>query len=265
MSIRHAIKVGLQGRPQLLKTFLYLYHEVRFIISRIALKVKYPGVRVIRYSSEELSAQHLEGFRSQFGQDFFITKNFFHSKYGGIFMDIGCNHPENLNNTYYLERRLGWSGIAFDPIARFVEQWTAQRNATFMPVALGDQEGCREFVEIDNKDGWANMLSAFADRTREESLHYGYRTYEVRVRRASDVLKELDIEKVDFISIDVEGAELGVLSGLDMQRYTPRVILSENNNGLLGSELVRKYLLAQGYYFHARIWISDDVFVRKAP
>ncbi len=34
-------------------------------------------------------------------------------------------------------------------------------------------------------------------------------------------------EPIDFISIDVEGHELSVLSGFDLQRFAPRVVLLE--------------------------------------
>lgn len=177
-------------------------------------------------------------------------------------MDIGCNQPEYLNNTFYLEKRLAWSGLAFDPIARYKDDWSTQRSSEFFAVALGAEEGEREFAEVDNQDGWANMMSAFVDKARPEDLRMGYKSYQVQVKRASQILLERGVSAVDFVSIDVEGAEFDVLTGLDLKRNGPKVLLVENARGLTGEESLRRYLLTQGYRLHARIWTCDDVFVK---
>jgi hypothetical protein len=76
------------------------------------------------------------------------------------------------------------------------------------------------------------------------------------------VLDECAVSHVDLLSIDVEGAEMDVLAGLDLARHPPRVIVAENCKGLLGGDTVRQYLQEHGYRFYARIWTTDDVFVR---
>jgi hypothetical protein len=129
----------------------YLYHEARYLYSKIILTIKYPRLIVIRYSVSEIREQRLNGFNSQFGQDYYVLTNFFNGVEGGLFLDVGCNEPIYNNNTACLEKSFKWSGIACDPISHHKEAWREKRPSTqFLPVALGAIEGEREFVEIDN-------------------------------------------------------------------------------------------------------------------
>lgn len=260
--IRDFAKRVLKGSPTLFRWAQRLYHEARFQYSKAVLRMRYAGLTVVRYSDAEIARQRGQGFQSQFGQDHFVAQTLFQGRRGGTFLDIGCNQPEYLNNTHYLEKVAGWSGLAFDAIARYEPAWKAERSATFVPVALGANNESREFVEIENREGWANMMSAFADKARPEDLRMGFKRYAVTVRRASEVLDEHRVESIDFASIDVEGAEIEVLAGLDLQRHAPRVLLIENTKGLTGDEGLRRYLKQRGYRLHARIWTCDDVYVR---
>jgi len=51
-------------------------------------------------------------YYSQAGQDKFIA-NLFNFSPNGYFVDVGCWHPTNNNNSYFLET-LGWKGICID-------------------------------------------------------------------------------------------------------------------------------------------------------
>ena len=50
----------------------------------------------------------------------------------------------------------------------------------------------------------------------------------IKVRTLTEILTECGIESVDILSIDVEGGEIGVLKGLDWERWRPKVIQIEN-------------------------------------
>lgn len=52
------------------------------------------------------------------------------------------------------------------------------------------------------------------------------------------------LSHIDILSIDVEGGELKVLKGLDLQKYNPRIILVEN---VFNSTELVDYILSQGY------------------
>lgn len=52
----------------------------------------------------------------------------FGKDYKGTFVDIGCRHPVNHNNTYFLEK-YGWKGYAVD-LANFDAEWKTSRPNT---------------------------------------------------------------------------------------------------------------------------------------
>ena len=44
-----------------------------------------------------------------------MIRDYFQDRRGGVFVDVGANHYQEASKTYYLETRLGWSGIAIEP------------------------------------------------------------------------------------------------------------------------------------------------------
>jgi FkbM family methyltransferase len=261
-NIRAVIKKSLNSFPRLKSGLQWIYHNGIFYSSWIILRVKYPRLKIVRYSAKETKEQRSLGFQSQFGQDYFIFSEFFQNSKKKFFLDIGCNQPKFLNNSYYLEKYLDWDGLAFDPISTYEMQWKEHRSAKFILTALGSSSRDEEFIEIDNCQDWGNMMSGLKDHVREEDLKMGYKSYIVKVSPLSQILNTLNIEKIDFASMDVEGAELDILEGLDFSRHSPDVLLIENYAGLSGSDSLRKYLIERGYRYHARIWTCDDVFVK---
>jgi hypothetical protein len=50
---------------------------------------------------------------SQAGQDIFVL-TCLNGKKNGTFLDLGCNNPIKINNTYLLEKKFNWSGLSID-------------------------------------------------------------------------------------------------------------------------------------------------------
>jgi len=77
-------------------------------------------------------------------------------------------------------------------------------------------------------------------------------TYRVRVRPLSAVIDELGIETIDLLKIDVEGAEIDVLSGID-QRHWPmiRQAAVEVDGWKKTYPLIREIFESKGFRVHA--------------
>jgi hypothetical protein len=74
----------------------------------------------------------------------------------------------------------------------------------------------------------------------------------------SNVLEQRGITKVDFLSIDVEGAELSVLSGINFNKIEIDIILIESNEDSFAIE----YLTGMNY---TRILnVGNNHFFRRA-
>lgn len=74
-----------------------------------------------------------ENTYSQVGQDLFVL-SLFPKDYKGFFWDIGCQLPDNINNTYLLEQN-GWIGASFD-IIDYSEEWKIRQTPFYQRDAL---------------------------------------------------------------------------------------------------------------------------------
>ena len=66
-------------------------------------------------------------FNSQSGQDEFVLK-VLNNKHNGFFLEIGSNHPININNTYILENEFNWSGIMVEYDQSYIDLYQTYRK-----------------------------------------------------------------------------------------------------------------------------------------
>jgi len=126
-------------------------------------------------------------------------------------VDAGAHHGLY---TLLASKRVGWDGrvIAIEPspreCARLEKHLRMNRcsNTELVTCALGEDPGEAELYLVDGIHDWCNSL-------RPPAVDEPVRTVRVSVRRLDDVLAESGVTKVDFMKLDVEGAELSVLYG----------------------------------------------------
>jgi FkbM family methyltransferase len=146
---------------------------------------------------------------------------------GMTVVDAGAHHGVY---TLLASKRVGWKGrvIAIEPSPRECERLERHMrmnrcsNTELVPCALGEGPGETDLYLVDGFQDWCNSL-------RPPAVDAPIRTVRVSVRRLDDVLAELKVTKVDFIKLDVEGAELSVLYGAMklLQRESRPAILAE--------------------------------------
>jgi FkbM family methyltransferase len=126
-------------------------------------------------------------------------------------IDIGAHHGLY---TLLLSKCVGPKGrvMAFEPSPRECERlkkhlrWNRCSNVELVPCALGEERGEADLFLVEGSQDWCNSL-------RPPQVDAPTEAMRVYVRRLDDVLAEREIAKVDFIKLDVEGAELPVLHG----------------------------------------------------
>ena len=102
--------------------------------------------------------------------------------------------------------------ISFEPSPRECARlgkhlrWNRCENVHIAPCALGDSEGETDFYLVEGAQDWCNSRKPPAVDEPAKKIR-------TQVRALDDVLAERGIHKVDFIKLDVEGAELSVLYG----------------------------------------------------
>jgi FkbM family methyltransferase len=130
---------------------------------------------------------------------------------GMTVVDVGAHHGLY---TLLVSKRVGRKGrvIAFEPSPRECERLEKHlrlnrcSNTELLPCALGEDPGDADLYLVDGFQDWCNSL-------RPPPIDEPIRTMRVSVQRLDDVLAESGVTKVDFIKLDVEGAELSVLRG----------------------------------------------------
>jgi Methyltransferase FkbM domain len=134
----------------------------------------------------------------------------------------------------------------------------------------GAHDGETDFHIVDKLHGFSTMVEANASGAK--AFGVGYSTRRMPVRRLSTLLDDARIATIDFLKIDVEGAEADVLAGLDWRRHRPRVIVVEAVEPGSMADSSAKWepvIMAQGYTFAFfdnlnRFYVADEAAALKA-
>ncbi len=148
---------------------------------------------------------------------------------GAVFLDVGAHI-----GTFTLKaaRKVGPDGkvLAFEPNPETATLLRDNLAANHLENVVVEAIACTD------KDQQLTLYAAPINNTGASSLsetnaEYGDSTalkpFQVRGRPIDDVVKELNLSRVDAIKIDVEGAELQVLRGAveTLKRFHPKIVL----------------------------------------
>jgi len=158
-----------------------------------------------------------------------ILHNMFLGRERGFYVDVGAHHPKRYSNTYLFYKR-GWRGINIDAAPGSMRSFSKVRPGDInLEVGCAKYAGLKEFIVYDEP-----LVSTFSNdlvqerTTRNTSWHILDRVM-VDVMPLSEILDRHlpQKQKIDFMSIDVEGLDLEVLESNDWSRYRPLYVLVE--------------------------------------
>ncbi len=145
------------------------------------------------------------------------------------FVDIGAYDGRHLSNTYLFEQ-LGWTGVCVEPDAEAFSQLKENRKCVCIHSACSDHEGSIDFythpgrpMGTTNVDAVEKLATGWVKKFEPELVK------NVPCQRLDKILEDHGFREIDFVSIDVDGAELQVLSGFDLKRAQPKLICIETN------------------------------------
>jgi FkbM family methyltransferase len=150
----------------------------------------------------------------------------------GTFLEVGGNDGYSQSNTYHLEKWLGWSGVLIEPIPELsARSRRVRKRSVCYNLACVAPEHAGRPVQVLNRDLTSVALGQQAPAAETARLGRVHRGEIVNVGTAtvSHVIDHSRIADVTFMSVDVEGAEIALLSGLDLERHTPEFLLVETD------------------------------------
>ena len=138
--------------------------------------------------------------------------DYFKDKKNGFYVDVGCHHPICINNTYLLYKQK-WSGINID-----VSQFSIDLFNYMRPQDLNYN------CAISNKNKIVKLfyqkefsqLSTIKSIQAKTVFQGNIKEKDIQAFSLNEILKRDKYKntKIDFLNIDVEGADLEVLEGL---------------------------------------------------
>jgi FkbM family methyltransferase len=168
-------------------------------------------------------------------------------KPGMVFIDVGANDGYY---TMFAARRVGGHGrvVAVEPSRRECAHLSRNlygngiRGVVVVPAALAALPGSGELKLAHGFHSGHNSLGRFAHDDVAVAA-----TETVRVDTLDNIVKGLQLQRVDFVKIDVEGAELSVVKGAHrtLSSLRPTLLLEVNNSGLVAQGHSSEALLSE--------------------
>ena len=189
-------------------------------------------VRMHLWQVEKKLGLHARYF-SQAGQDRYLDERIFRSKRNGTFVEIGGYDGWMGSNCVFFEKVLGWTGLVVEASPQFVRRIGETRRAEVVHAAVADQDGTAEFLEVTSG---LTQMGGLMDHYPGEALgrirrdkRHAETVVTVPATRLDTLLRAHGLAKIDYCSIDVEGAERAVLHSIDFDEFDIAALSIENN------------------------------------
>jgi len=189
------------------------------------------------------------------------------NKSNGYFVELGANDGVTQSNTLRLERLQNWNGLLIEPYPEnymLCSHFRGDKNKV-VSAACVDFKYQERFVELEYSNLTTSQISvARPDQKEQKSCHLLKHeklvTFGARANTLSAILTEVEAPRqIDFMSLDVEGAELGVLRGIDFSIHTFKFILVETSDFKSVETLLKEY----GYFLLKKMSHHDYLFEMK--
>jgi FkbM family methyltransferase len=192
-------------------------------------------------------------------QEDLVVKEYFKEKNKGFYVDVGCYHPLQRSNTMLLYQK-GWRGINIDISDFSIKLFNFLRPDDFnLNLAVSDKEG-----EIDMFfQKKLSQLSTIKEKNAKNAFQGNILNKKILSKRLTSILDESKYkdQKIDFLNIDVEGADFEVLQSLNLNKYSPELICIEVIEKDLENSDVFNFLYKNRY---KKIWsgVFSHIFQR---
>jgi|TARA_B110000238_G_C15964112_1_gene368764 FkbM family methyltransferase len=184
---------------------------------------------------------------------------YFKDRKKGFYVDVGCYHPIHRNNTYLLHKQ-NWCGINIDTSQFSIDLFNYMRpkDLNYNCAISNKNENIKLFYQKE-----LSQLSTTEKEQAESVFQGNIKEKEIQAFTLDEILNRdrYKNSKIDFLDIDVEGADLKVLKGLSFDKFKPELICVEIHEKEVELSEIYKFLVNKKYEL---IWsgIFSHIFKR---
>ena len=194
----------------------------------------FAGGRDVFFKHEKAPGNSWAG---QFGQDVAVS-SLLNNKKNGYFVDLAANHPWFLSSTYSLEKQLNWTGLCIEPNSDHWWGISQVRTCQLVGAVIGQRTMEEVSFRVKNIDGVGGHGGIIAKDMDNEQAPAGDAKsfYAVALE---EVFQKMKVpHHIDFLSLDVEGAEEFIMKAFPFKDYVVSFINIERVKPGLQSLLV---------------------------
>ena len=187
----------------------------------------------------------------------------------GFFVELGANDGVSQSNTLHFEKFRGWRGVLVEPTPHNYLACRENRSAQnhifcnactsfdykerFVEIVYSNLMSAPVGLESDLEDPVAHAESGKVFLSEHEDIF----TFGALARPLNDLLIQADApRRIDLLSLDVEGAELEVLKGIDHNIFRFRFMCIETRS----PDAVRAFCEEKGYQLVEKISDLDYLY-----
>lgn len=195
-------------------------------------------------------------WHGQVGQDRTVYE-LLGNKEGGFFIDLAAHTPVEMSNSRALERDHGWRGLCIDANPRYWGLLKAIRTCTIIGVAVADDERELLFIDKEGVGGLETFQRSVAKYARNQR---SAGTFVARTAPFSSIIAAFHVPPtIDYLSLDVEGAEAWVMASFPWSKHNISVLTVERPPRAL-----KAMLLEHGYaHICTSGFFGDELWVHK--
>tara|TARA_A100001015_G_scaffold315390_1_gene427092 strand:- start:817 stop:1515 length:699 start_codon:yes stop_codon:yes gene_type:complete len=192
-----------------------------------------------------------------FGTIDILINYFFKNKSNGFYVDVGCQNPISNNNTYLLYKTKNWNGMNIDLDKKNIDLFNLIRKRDININAAVSSGNFKKKIYFYHSKSAINTIEKKISLIQKAKVK---KVIDVDTVTLDQLLLKNNINKIDFLSVDVEGHEIDVLNGFNINKYSPKIVVIEfldlkmkklefyNNsiNNILDSDIY-KYFIKNNY------------------
>lgn len=165
---------------------------------------------------------------AQEGEDLILYRMIYGKIEKGFYVDVGAHHPKRFSNTYFFYEQ-GWQGINIEPMPGSKRNFDKVRTRDInleIPINSTEEELTYYIFNDPALNGFSKDISLLRNQSPDYRI---IKTVNMKTKTLSSVLNEhlSGEQKINLLSIDVEGLDLEVLKSNDWRNYKPDFIMVE--------------------------------------